>query len=259
MGQEGVTTIALQGIDLRLVRRGKGPPMVLLHGGDGPQDHLPFFNSLTAQFDVIAPIHPGFAGSAIPDHFDTMEDLVYLYLDLLDVFDLRDVLLLGLCMGGWAAVEMAVRNTHRIAKLILVDAVGIKPGNRETRDIADIFGMPDADVAPLLFHDPRKRPSLTAMSDEQVAAVAADRVAYALYTWHPYMHNPKLRYRLHRIDVPTLLIWGASDGLVSVAYAKAYRAMIPSARLAVIPAAGHLPQVEQPDVFLDHLLSFATQ
>jgi pimeloyl-ACP methyl ester carboxylesterase len=188
-----------------------------------------------------------------------MEDLVYLYLDLLDALDLRDVILLGFCMGGWVAVEIAVRNTHRIAKLILVDAVGIKPGNRDTRDIADIFGMPDADVAALLFHDASKRPSYTAMSDEEMTVIAADRMAYALYTWNPYMHNPKLRYRLHRIDVPTLLIWGASDGLVSVAYAEAYRALIPGAKLVVIPAAGHLPQVEQPGVFLDHVLSFTTQ
>ena len=71
------------------------------------------------------------------------------------------------------------------------------------------------------------------------------------------MHNPKLPYRLHRIDVPTLLIWGESDGLVSVSYAKAYRDMIPGAKLVVVPEAGHLPQVEQPDLFLDHVLSFA--
>ena len=259
MGQGNVTSISLQGINLRMIRRGQGAPLLLLHGGDGPQDHLPFFTQLTERFEVIAPVHPGFADSAIPDHFDTMEDLVYLYLDLLDALDLRDVILLGFCMGGWVAVEIAVRNTHRIAKLILVDAVGIKPGNRDTRDIADIFGMPDADVAALLFHDASKRPSYTAMSDEEMTVIAADRMAYALYTWNPYMHNPKLRYRLHRIDVPTLLIWGASDGLVSVAYAEAYRALIPGAKLVVIPAAGHLPQVEQPEVFLNHVLSFTTQ
>ncbi|HXH12521.1 MAG TPA: alpha/beta hydrolase [Alphaproteobacteria bacterium] len=252
-----MSTITLQGVALRVTRQGEGTPLLLLHGGDGPQDRLPFFQRLTAWFDVIAPTHPGFGGSIIPEHFDGLDDLVYLYLDLLDALDLRDVVLLGFSMGGWAAAEIAVRNTSRLAKLILVDAVGIKAGTRETRDIADIFAMPAPAVAKLLFHDPSLAPNPATMTDEQLTVVAADRIAHALYTWDPYMHNPKLRHRLHRIDVPTLLIWGASDGVVPVAYAEAYRALIPGARLVVIPDAGHLPHVEQPDLLLDRILSFA--
>jgi pimeloyl-ACP methyl ester carboxylesterase len=251
--------MTLQGIDLQVVRQGTGQPLLLLHGGDGPQGHLPFFTRLTAHFDVIAPTHPGFAGSRIPEHFDTLEDLVYLYLDLLDALDLHDVVLMGFAMGGWAAAEIAVRNTTRLARLILVDAVGIKPGDRDSRDIADLFGLPAPAVTRLLFHDPAKAPNLAAMTDEQVTMLAAERIAHAMYTWDPYMHNPKLRYRLHRINVPTLLLWGASDGLVPVAYGRAYGAMIPGATLVVIPEAGHLPQVEQPDLFLQHVLSFTAQ
>ena len=71
------------------------------------------------------------------------------------------------------------------------------------------------------------------------------------------MHNPKLPQWLHRIDVPTLLIWGESDGLVSVDYAKAFQGMIPGAKLVTVAEAGHSPQVEQPDVFIDHVISFA--
>ena len=85
------------------------------------------------------------------------------------------------------------------------------------------------------------------MTDEQVTRLAGDRIAHAMYTWEPYMHNPKLRYRLHRINVPTLMLWGASDGMVPVAYAEAYRQMIPGATLVVIPDAGHLPHIEQPN------------
>ena len=253
----GMSMITLQGVALQVVRRGKGAPLLLLHGGDGPQDPLPFFQRLTERFDVIAPTHPGFAGSKIPEHFDSLEDLVYLYLDLLDGLDLRDVVLVGFSIGGWAAAEIAVRNTSRLSKLVLVDAVGIKPGDREARDIADIFGMPSPEVAKLMFHDPSQAPNPAAMTDEQSTVLAADRIAHAMYTWDPYMHNPKLRYRLHRIDVPTLLVWGASDGVVPVAYAEAYGALIPGARLAVIPNAGHLPHMEQPDLLLEHILSFA--
>jgi pimeloyl-ACP methyl ester carboxylesterase len=257
--QKHLSILTLHGIDLQVVRQGAGPPLLLLHGGDGPQDRLPFFRRLAEHFEVIAPVHPGFAGSAVPPHFDSMDDLVYLYLDLLDVLDLRQVVLMGFAMGGWAAVEIAVRTTARLAELILVDAVGVKPGGRETRDIADIFGMAEAQLTRLLYHDPTRSPDLGAVSDEDMARLAANRIAHAMYTWNPYMHNPKLRYRLHRVDVPTLLVWGESDGVVSPAYAEAYRAMLPNAQLVIIPEAGHMPQVEQPERFLDAVLSFATR
>jgi pimeloyl-ACP methyl ester carboxylesterase len=250
--QKHLSTLALHGIDLQVVRQGAGPPLLLLHGGDGPQDQLPFFRRLAEHFEVIAPVHPGFAGSAVPPHFDSMDDLVYLYLDLLDALDLRQVVLMGFAMGGWAAVEIAVRTTARLAKLVLVDAVGVKPGGRETRDIADIFGMAEAQLARLLYHDPTRSPDLGAVSDEDMARLAGNRIAHAMYTWNPYMHNPKLRYRLHRVG-------GESDGVVSTAYAEAYRAMLPDARLVIIPEAGHMPQVEQPERFLDAVLSFATR
>jgi pimeloyl-ACP methyl ester carboxylesterase len=257
--QAGLQTIALQGIDLQVSRQGTGAPLLLLHGGDGPQGQLPFVQRLAERFEVIAPTHPGFGGSPMPEHFDTLEDLVYLYLDLLDALDVRDVVLLGCAMGGWVAAEIAVRNTTRLARLILVDAVGIKPGDRDRRDIADIFGMPALEVTRRLFYDPSRAPALATLTDAQLTVLASDRIAHAMYTWEPYMHNPKLRYRLHRIDVPTLLIWGAHDGVVSVAYAEAYRQMIPGAQLVVIPEAGHLPQVEQPELLLQHVLSFAAR
>jgi pimeloyl-ACP methyl ester carboxylesterase len=255
--QAGISAITLQGVDLRLVRRGQRAPLLLLHGGDGPQDRLPFFQRLAERFEVIAPTHPGFAGSPIPEHFDSLEDLVYLYLDLLDALDLRNVILVGFAMGGWAAAEIAVRNSTRLFKLVLVDAVGIKAGDRESRDIADIFAMPGPEVTKLMFHDPSLVTNPMTMTDEQATVLAADRMAHAMYTWDPYMHNPKLRHRLHRITVPTLLVWGASDRVVPVAYAEAYRALIPGAALVIIPKAGHLPQVEQPDLLLEHIVSFA--
>ena len=254
--QDGASTIDLQGVTLTLIRRGKGQPLLLLHGGSGPQYHLPFFEKLTEHFDVIAPIHPGFAGSPIPDYFDTLEDLIYLYLDLLDTLNLHNVILIGFSMGGWAAVEIAVRNTSRLSKIILVDTVGVKIGDRDTRDIADVFGQPEDELIKLLYFDTSKRPSPVFLRDDERTIRAGNRIALALYTWEPYMHNPKLRYRLHRVDRPTLFIWGANDGLVTVLYAEAYSQMIPDAQLVVIPEAGHLPHVEQPDHFVEHVLSF---
>lgn len=251
------TTLTLQGIELPVSRRGRGRPLLMLHGGGGPVSSRPFADLLAEHMEVIEPVHPGFAGTAIPEHFDGMEDLVYLYLDLMDKLDLRDAVLMGFSMGGWAAAEIAVRNQQRIGQLILVDAVGIKPGSRDDRDIPDIFATSPEEVERLMWHDPAKAPGAAGRSDEEWQAAAANRVALGMYTWDPYMHNPKLPRRLHRVGVPTLLLWGAGDRLVTPDYGRAYAGMIPQADLQVIGAAGHLPHIEQPEAFAARVLDFA--
>ncbi len=251
--------ISLQGVDLDVRRKGRGPAMLMLHGGGGPNIGHPFSDALAERFELIEPVHPGFAGSKIPEHFDSLEDLVYLYLDLMDALDLRDTVVLGNSMGGWTAAEIAVRNSQRIAKLILVDAVGIKAGDRDTRDRADVFALPAAEVTRLTWHDISKAPDLSKPTDEQLQIVASNRVALSMYTWDPYLHNPKLRHRLHRIKVPTLFLWGESDGLVTPEYGRVFSAMIPGSTLQVIGKAGHSPHLEQPQAFVQKVLAFAAQ
>lgn len=247
----------LQGIDLDVARMGSGPPLLMLHGGGGPVAGMPFAARLAEKFEIIAPVHPGFAGTRLPDHFDRIDDLVYLYLDLLDELDLRDVLLVGCSMGGWVAAELATMTTERLSRLVLVDPVGVKVGGRDDRDIADVFAVPGEGLAELMFHDPSKMPGFADMSEEQLETIAANRMALGVYTWDPYMHNPKLPGRLHRITIPTHFIWGASDGVVSVDYGRGFCGMIPGATMTVIDEAGHAPYMEQPDRFVDDLLSFA--
>ena len=99
-------------------------------------------------------------------------------------------------------------------------------------------------------------PSLAAMTDEQVTRLAGDRIAHAMYTWEPYMYNPKLRYRLHRINVPTLLLYGDADRRSPMGVARELEAQIPGARLAVIPGVGHLSNLEAPDSFNREVRSF---
>ena len=251
------TILTLRGVDLPVIRKGSGPQILVLHGGDGPVAHLPFVDQLAERYEIIQPIHPGFAGSPIPEHFDNLQDLIFLYLDLIDHLDLRETLLMGFSMGGWAAVEIAVMNTWRFSKLVLVDSVGIKPGGPFDRDIADVFAISPAEQTRISWHDPSKAPDPATMTDDELEVLAANRIAHGLYTWEPYMHNPKLPYRLHRIDIPTLLIWGESDGIVTPSYGEAFGDMISGARMAVIPEAGHFPQIEQPAAFVNHLIQFA--
>lgn len=247
----------LQGLEVDVVRKGAGQPLLMLHGGGGPIAAMPFADRLAEKFEIIAPTHPGFAGSRIPDHFDRVDDLAFLYLDLLDALDLRDVVLMGFSMGGWTAVELATMSTERLSKLILVDSVGVKTGGRDDRDIADVFAMPAEEIAKLMFHDPSLAPKPADIPDEQLQMMASNRVALGVYTWEPFMHNPKLPQRMHRINIPTHFIWGASDGVVTVDYGRKFCALIDGATMTVIEEAGHSPQMEQPDRFVDAVLAFA--
>lgn len=250
--------ITVRGLELEVVHRGTGPLLLLLHGAGGIDPRAEFLDLLARHFDVVAPSHPGFGNSPLPDLFDSVADLAYVYLDLLEQFDLHEVTLVGFSLGGWIAAEVAVRCAHRLARLILVGPLGIKAGGRETRDIPDIFALASDEVTRLAYHDPRKAAvDYAAMSDAQLRIIARNRQSLALYTWEPYMHNPKLRYRLGRIKLPVLLIRGASDGLVSEQYLEAYRAAIPGARCEVIAEAGHAPQIEQPRALVDRMLEFA--
>ena len=101
-------TISLQGIDLPYGRMGSGPPLLLLHGGGGPETSFPYAARLAERFQVIAPVHPGFGGTSIPEGFNRVDDLVFLYLDLLDALDLKDAVLMALL-----SADGLQRNLHR--------------------------------------------------------------------------------------------------------------------------------------------------
>jgi pimeloyl-ACP methyl ester carboxylesterase len=153
---------------------------------------------------------------------------------------------------------MAVKSTECLSQLILIAPLGIKVGDRETRDIPDIFALPPVEIARLKYHDPsRAAVDYPTLSDDELTVITRNREATALYAWEPYFHNPKLRKRLHRVNVPTLVLWGASDRFVTPGYyGAAYREAIPGARLEIIERAGHLPHIEQPEVFVDRVRAF---
>jgi pimeloyl-ACP methyl ester carboxylesterase len=94
------------------------------------------------------------------------------------------------------------------------------------------------------------------MPEDKLTIIARNNESFARFGWEPYLHNPKLRHRLHRIKVPTLLIWGEQDHIVTPQYGEAYGKLIPRSRIAVIPQAGHLPHIEQPQAFLSELRNF---
>ena len=249
--------VTVGGVALDVLRRGAGPPVVLLHGLAPVDPGAAFVERLGAHAEIIAPTHPGFGHASRPDDIETVYDLVHLYLDLLETLPYDAVTLIGLSFGGWLAAEIAAARAHRVRKLVLVDALGIKVSDRETPDIFDMFNRSPAEVRRRSWHAPETwAPDFDAMEDEALVAHARNRDALCLYGWHPYLYNPQLARWLRRISVPTLVLWGASDGIVSPAYGRAYSALIPGARFEVIEAAGHHPEIEQAAAFVERVVTF---
>jgi pimeloyl-ACP methyl ester carboxylesterase len=252
--------LSIRGIELEVLRRGIGRPLLLLHGFKTVQARAPFLDLLGQHAEIIAPSHPGFGHSPRPDDFDSVYDLVHLYLEVLETLRHDKVTLVGLSFGGWLAAEVAVSCRHRLDKLVLVDAVGIKVSDRETPDILDVFNTSPREVQRRSWHDADTwAPDFDAMSDDELIVHHRNWEALCLYGWHPYMYNPHLRRWLGRIAVPTLLLWGASDRIVTPAYGRAYADSIPGSRFEVIEGAGHYPEIEQPEAFVERVAAFLGQ
>src|SRR6185312_340609 len=231
------TTITVSGATIRLFRGANGATLVFLHGAGGHTGWRPFMEILSREFDVIVPEHPGFGRSDDPPWLDTVADLAYFHLDLLAALGLDRVHLMGTSLGGWIAAELAVRNTARLASLTLVGAVGITAGGQP---IDDIFRMAEDENLRRYYADAeraaRRRGDL---AKADMTLVAKNRATVMRLAYRPRLHNPGLAKWLHRIDVPTLLLWGEKDGLVPPEFGEAYRDLIPGSRLVVLPNAGH--------------------
>jgi pimeloyl-ACP methyl ester carboxylesterase len=206
---------------------------------------------------LIAPSHPGFGKSSLPDWIDAVDDIAYIYLELLDRLGLEQIDLIGCSIGGWIAAELATKAPRLVHRLVLVGPVGVKTGPVDRLDIPDIFALPQSELERLLFHNPeRMRIDPSRLTDEHLAISVRNRETVTLLAWEPYMHNPKLRHRLHRVTAPTLFLRGESDGLVSAEYLAGYAHLLPNACIDTIAAAGHAPHVEQPEEFAAKVLAF---
>jgi pimeloyl-ACP methyl ester carboxylesterase len=243
-------------LEVTVDQQGDGRPVLLLHGGGGPPSMGPLPSALSADFEVIAPVHPGFAGTPRPDWYDGIDDIALSYLQLLKHRDLRDVLVIGSSIGGWIASEMAVREHERITGTALLNAVGIKV---EGIELADFFSLTPQELSAYAFHDPAAAPDPTQLPPQARDIQAANAATLAVYARKPYMHDPKLRRRLALVPTPVAVIWGESDQIAPEPYGRAYAASFPDSRFEPIPQAGHLPHLEQPDQVLNAIHRFADE
>ena len=243
---------------VHMMRAGKGLPLLFLHGAGGVPLWLPFMASLSERYDVIVPDHPGFGRSDTPDWLDQLSDLAYFYLDFIDALGLDQVHLVGHSLGGWIAAEIAVRSTRRLRTLTLVGAAGVHVNGVAK---GDMFVWSQEERVRNLFVDQRFAEQRLAqpVTEEQGDIAIKNELRTADLAWQPRLHDPQLRKWLHRIDVPTLIVWGEGDKIFPKPYGEAYHRLIKGSRLEVLPACGHIPQVEKADAFVDLFTRFAAE
>jgi pimeloyl-ACP methyl ester carboxylesterase len=252
-------TVAVNGRPTVVMHNGDGTPFIYLHSTLGEAAMwLPFFQTWSKQFRVVVPTHPGFGQSGGFDEIDTIEDMAFHYIELLDILGLEQVCLGGCSLGGWIAAEVACRWPERVKRLWIADAPGLWVADQPMPDLFRYLND-RRKMRELLFHDPTSgiaRLIIGDKPDEQsmMAAYQSLTVLARLIWERPY--NPKLAKRLGRIQCPTLLVWGDDDKLVPPAYGEAYRQHIPGAELKLIAKCGHMPMFEREAEFVDIIANF---
>jgi pimeloyl-ACP methyl ester carboxylesterase len=231
---------------LTLIENGTGRPVLVLHGGGGPASVAVIAQRLSATTHTIVPVHPGWDGTDRPSHLRRAGDYAAAYLQHLHRAELSDVLVVGSSWGGWVGLEMGLQDeAGLLSGLVLIDSVGITV---DDEPVADFFALDARQAAEHIFHDAERfyqDPSTVpaAQSERQQQNMATLRAVAG----SPSMQDPALLARLGGLAVATRVIWGEDDRIVTPTYGAALADAVPGADFTVVPAAGHLPHVEQPD------------
>ncbi|WP_028937251.1 alpha/beta fold hydrolase [Pseudonocardia spinosispora] len=241
-------------VQARVLVAGTGDPLLFLHGAGGLMWD-PFLEALAGQHTVYAVEHPGAGESEALEHLPGIWELVLLYDELLDGLELETVSVVGHSFGGMVAAELAANSPRRVSELVLIAPIGLW---RDDAPIADLAGIPPESLPGLVLADPNSPLAelLTPPADDpQALFEAAVRMASVLHFIWP-IPDKGLRRRIHRVSARTLLVWGERDALVSPVYAEEFASLLRHSNTVLIPDAGHLPQLEQPDAVRDAVLGF---
>jgi pimeloyl-ACP methyl ester carboxylesterase len=250
--------IDVAGKKTQLTRGGSGPPLVYLHSAAGETDWMPLHHRQAERFTVYAPAHPGFALSEGLDEIDDIHDMVWHYVDLFEKLDLAGVPVVGFSLGGWLAVELAILRPELAGRLAMIAAAGVYV---PAAPAAELF-IDDIDrMRELVFYDPNDPAARLVMpqslEDPRILMWLRAREATARVGWNPYLHDPKLPRHLHRVQCPTLLVWGREDRLLPLAHGEFYARHIPGAKLEVYEKCGHMVPFERTDELAERVASFA--
>ena len=244
---------------VRMVEGGEGDSLLYLHSEDGFPGWTPFLDRLAQRYHVYAPAHPGMAGSQGLERLDGLWDLVLLYDELAQELGLDQLSAIGHSYGGMLAAELAAHRADRIARLVLMNSLGLW---LDEAPIADFFILTPEERAQSLWYDPESEAAKAALAtpqdpEERMDADLSRIEALAIvgkFVWP--IPDRGLAKRVHRITMPTLLLWGDSDGMVPLDYGKEFQRLLPNASLKVIDRCGHSPQEERPEEVLEAVLDF---
>ena len=265
------TEIEVRGRKVAVIEDGSGRPLVYLHGIADVHgvagELLGFHRAVAQQRRLIAPAHPGCNGSDELTDGNKVEDFLFHTCEVLDALGLDRVDVVGHCVGGWLAAELAVRHPERVNRLVLLGATGLfVPG----QPIADVFmhsqadrGVSLATLRRMLFCSAEAPAGLRYFPDgrwdvdEGTRRYAMLRFASAIGFRPPYLYNRPLVDRLYRAGMPALVVWGSEDGMVPVAHGVAYAGKLGGASpLVQIEGAGHAVHVERPEAVSDVVGAF---
>ena len=233
---EGVDRVVTRGVSVRVRRAGAGPPALFLHGARGWPAWLPFFERLSQHYALTVPEHPCFGGSDDPPWRRDVSDLAMYYLDLLDQNFAAPVHVIGHSLGGWTATEAAVRNSSRIGSLTLLAPAGVRIKGVPPGD--NFIWSPEEGVRATFYDQGLAEARLkeTPASEDELDIDLQNKLAAVKFGWAPRWFNPNLAKWLHRITVPTQIIWGRDDGLLPSAYVKLWSEHVPGAKMTLIEA-----------------------
>jgi pimeloyl-ACP methyl ester carboxylesterase len=250
--------ISIAGLEVDLRSGGRGRDLLFLHPGSGLGDHEEFLEKLASGFRVTAPSHPGFDGSDNHETFTRVGDLAYFYLDLIEAIGLHQPLIVGSSLGAWLALEVAQRCKSVCCGLVLIGPLGAKFGSEKVREIVDLFSYPVYEQDRFLYNDPRL--ACRSYADAERATLvrlARNFETFARLGWSPTLFNPKLRSRLGRLTMPTLIVRGENDKVVSEDYCRNFANAITGAHFRSVPNAGHYAHIEEADWICAQIAAFA--
>jgi pimeloyl-ACP methyl ester carboxylesterase len=253
------TFVEAAGLRIQLRSAGTGPPLLVLHGELGVPGWLAAYAQLARDFTVYVPSLPGFGRSARPEWIASVRDLAAWV-----TWFVRDLKLggplpvIGSSLGGWVAAEIATMNAAIFTRMVLVGAAGLKP---DAGHVWDYFMHSNREAFARAFHDPEKAPEYAryygeGWRREDELQAESNREMAARLVWKPYMRSHTLQALLGGIATPTLVIWGREDAIIPLDVCHLYTQAIPGATARVLDRCGHLPEMEQPEAFVDAVRDF---